>query len=67
MVTAPAQLSVALTEAILAVGTADAQLYVMADGVPLITGAVLSYTVIVCVCADELPQASVAIYVLAML
>ena len=44
--TAPVQLSVADTLAGLAVGTAAAQVYTIAAGVPVITGAILSLTVI---------------------
>ena len=67
MVTVPLQLSVAVTAASLAAGTADEQLTVTLAGMLLMIGAVLSYTVIVCVIEDALPHTSVAIYVLAML
>ena len=46
-VTVPAQLSVAVTEAIEAAGTSAAQLTVTGDGVPVIVGAVVSFIVIV--------------------
>ena len=55
------QLSLAVGEA--ATGTALHSAVVLA-GTPLNTGAVLSLTVITCVCDDELPQLSVAVQVL---
>ena len=67
MVTVPLQLSVATTAASLAAGTADEQLTVTLAGMLVMIGAVISFTVMVCVCDDELPHTSVAIYVLAML
>ncbi len=45
-VTVPPQLSVALTAVILDCGTADAQLTVIVCGVPVMTGLVVSCTVI---------------------
>ena len=46
-VTVPVQLSVAVTEAIEATGTSEAQLTVIAAGVPDIVGGVVSFTVII--------------------
>jgi hypothetical protein len=60
-VTVPAQLSVALTDAIDAAGTSAAQLTVNAAGVPVMTGAVWSSTVIVCTWLLELPHTSVTV------
>ena len=60
-VTTPAQLSVADTEPVEATGTSDAQLTVVFDGVPVITGAVWSLTVIVWVAVEKLPHTSVAV------
>ena len=57
----PPQLSVATTAPVLAAGTAEAQLTVVFAGMLVITGAVLSSTVIVCVCDELLPHASVAV------
>ncbi len=57
----PPQLSVATTAALLAAGTAEAQLTVTFAGMLVITGAVWSLTVIVCICEDVLPHASVAV------
>jgi hypothetical protein len=62
-VTVPAQLSVAVTEPIEAAGTKAAQLTVRAAGVPVITGLILSFTVISCVLVDVFPQISVAVHV----
>ena len=59
MVTAPAQLSVAVTNAVFGAGTAEAQLTVNAAG-QVITGGVTSFTVIVCVHSVKLLAASVA-------
>ena len=63
-VTVPAQLSVAVTEAIEAVGTSAAQLTVIAVGVPVIVGAVISCVFIIWVAVVALPQASVTVQVL---
>src|SRR5436189_1494808 len=59
---APPQLSVASTEASLAAGTAPAHWTVTSAGMLVITGAVLSLTVMVWVWLLLLPQASVAVY-----
>ena len=61
IVTGPLQLSVAVTAALLAAGTADEQLTVVLAGMLVITGAVSSSTVIVCVWLLRLPHPSVAI------
>ncbi len=61
MVSVPPQLSVATTAASSNAGTAEAQLTVVLPGMLVITGAVISFTVMVCVCDDELPQTSVAV------
>ena len=58
--TVPPQLSVATTAALLA-GISPAQLTVVFAGMLVITGAVWSLTVMVCVCEDALPHASVAV------
>ena len=60
MVTVPAQLSVAVTEAIFAAGTAAAQLTVTGAG-QVITGGVWSFTVIICVHSVKFPHTSVAL------
>ena len=60
-VTKPAQLSVAVTELVNAAGTAEAQLTVMFAGVPEITGAVWSSTVIICVLVLVLPHTSLTL------
>ena len=63
-VTVPVQLSVAVTEAIEAAGTSAAQLTVIAAGVPVIVGGVVSLIVIVLETeAKALPQLSVAVQV----
>ena len=63
-VTVPVQLSVAVTEAIEAAGTSAAQLTVIAAGVPVIVGGVVSLIVIVLETeANALPQLSVAVQV----
>ena len=63
-VTVPEQLSVAVTEAIEAVGTSEAQLTVIAAGVPVIVGGVVSFIVIILETdASVLPQLSVAVHV----
>ena len=49
IVTVPPQLSVATTAAVLAKGTSPAQLTVVLAGMLVITGAVSSLTVMVCV------------------
>src|ERR1044072_9156200 len=67
IVTGPIQLSVATTALSLAAGASDAQLTVTSAGMLLITGAILSFTVMVCVLDELLPHASVAVYVRAML
>ena len=64
IVTTPAQLSVAITEAVFTAGTAAAQLTVILAGQVVMVGAVTSLTVMTCVQVAELPQASVARYVL---
>lgn len=61
--TGPAQLSVAVTLAILGAGTALAQLTVIGAG-QVITGGVWSFTVMICVHSAKLPHTSVARYVL---
>ena len=61
--TAPVQLSVALTLEILATGTFSAHAKVAGPGVPVITGATLSLTVMVWLVDEELPQTSVAFQV----
>ncbi len=60
-VSAPAQLSVAVTAPLLAAGKSPAQLTVVFAGMLVIVGAVWSLTVMVCVCEDELPHTSVAV------
>ena len=62
--TVPAQLSVAVTELIDAVGTSLAQDTVMFSGVPVMVGAVSSSTVIVCEDVAAFPHTSVAVHVL---
>jgi hypothetical protein len=60
IVTAPAQLSVAVTSAVFGAGTAEAQLTVIGAG-QVITGGVWSFTVIICVHSEKLPHTSVAL------
>ena len=67
MVTVPLQLSVAVTAASLAAGTADEQLTVTLAGMLLMIGAVISFTVMVCDVVLLLPQASVAVHVLVII
>ena len=64
IVTIPEQLSVADTAAVEAAGTSLAQLTLSAGGVPVITGAVISRIVIVCVAEVAFPQASVTVHFL---
>ena len=59
-VTAPPQLSVAVTEPMLGAGTAEKHCTVAGPG-QVIDGGVVSFTVIVCVQVFWLPQASVAL------
>src|SRR3954465_10648719 len=59
----PPHPSWALTKESSAAGTAPAQAYVASAGKPAIVGAVVAFTVIVCVLLDEFPQASLATYV----
>ena len=61
MVNVPPQLSVATTAPLFAAGTAAKLLTVTFAGMLVITGAVWSLTVMVCVALDALPHASVAI------
>ena len=63
-VTVPAQLSVAVTEAIEAAGTSAAQLNVTAAGVPVMVGAVWSSTIMTWLLVELLPHTSVAVHVL---
>jgi hypothetical protein len=63
-VTVPPQLSVAFTAVILDCGTAEAQLTVKFCGVPVMTGGVWSFTVMVCDDVELLPHTSVAVHVL---
>ena len=67
IVTVPPQLSLAVTAASLAAGTSPAQLTVVFAGIELITGAVLSSTVMVCDAVAVLPHASIAVHVLVIL
>ncbi len=60
IVTVPPQLSVATTAALLA-GISPAQLTVVFAGMLVITGAVWSLTVMVCICEDAFPHTSVAV------
>src|SRR5436190_8305523 len=60
---APPQLSVALTAPSLPAGTALAHWTVTSLGIAVMTGAVVSFTVMVCVWLLALPQGSVAVYV----
>ena len=63
-VIAPEQLSVAVTEDVVATGTSEAQLTVIAAGVPVIVGGVVSFIVIILETgANVLPQLSVAVHV----
>ena len=63
-VTVPAQLSVALTEAMEAAGTSAAQLTVKLAGVPVMVGTVWSSTVINWLEVELFPHISVAVQVL---
>lgn len=64
IVTVPEQLSVAVTDDMEATGTSEAQLTVIAAGVPAIVGGVVSFIVIVLETgANALPQLSVAVHV----
>ena len=65
-VTVPAQLSVAVTEAMEAVGASAAQLTVKLAGVPVMVGAVWSSTVINWLDVELFPHTSVAVQVLVM-
>ena len=62
--TVPAQLSVAVTALIDAVGTSLAQDTVIFCGVPVIVGTVSSSTVIICDDVAAFPHTSVAVHVL---
>ena len=61
IVTAPAQLSDAVTEPVLGAGTLLAQETVMGAG-QVIVGGVLSNTTMICAQVEEFPHSSVAIY-----
>ncbi len=63
-VIAGSQLSVASTVG--AAGGNCPHMIVMSEGTPLIIGAVLSSTTMVCTSTDELPQSSVAVHVLSI-
>ena len=63
-VTLPAQLSVAVTEAMEAAGTSAAQLTVKLAGVPVMVGAVWSSTVMTWLEVELFPHTSVAVQVL---
>ena len=60
-VTIPPQLSVDTTAPLFAAGTSLTQLTVVFAGMLVITGAVISFTVIVCVDVEKLPHTSVAV------
>ena len=62
-VTVPAQLSDALTLVLLAAGTLLAHAYVMFAGVPVMTGFVVSCTVMCCTCLTKFPHVSRAVHV----
>jgi hypothetical protein len=60
-VNVPAQLSVATTAETLPTGTSEAQETVTLAGIEVITGAVWSSTVMVCVWVDAFPHTSVTV------
>jgi hypothetical protein len=65
MVVAPPQLSVAVTDDVVAVGIAAAHVTVVADG-QVMLGAMLSFTVMICVQVEVLPQESDTMYLRVM-